>query len=508
VTAPTSGRPPNPPGTYECDTPKKPALNVNRFLDSFYRDDVSERWTLLYYRDEFFVWDDTHYEPLAEGTLRAQVYDTFERGVYWGLVGGRVNGTWEWIDYDIDPAKMNALLQGLKDKVQLDPGVDMPVWLHESDNRPVAAGKEPVDPHAVIPCLNGLLNTATRTLWAHTPRYLNGYAVAYEYEPRATAPQEWLNFLKSLWPDDSDSISTLQEMFGYLLTQRNDQQKMFMLYGAKRGGKGTIIRVLEALMGENNVTGTSIADLNHGDFGLSSLEGKQLAVMSDVRFRSRDDGTAVERLLKITGNDSVLINKKYKQPYTARLTTRFLMASNELPKMTDESGALQNRIILLKFEQSFLGREDLDLERRLREELPGILNWALDGLDRLNERGKFLQPGSGNSALEIITNLSSPSLAFIGECCVISPAGLVGQKELFNMWQSWCAENNVPIGSSIGFGRAIHAAAPMIRVVKRGPKGAQRAMYEGIDVTDAGRALMSQTAALENWLRPNPEGQL
>jgi putative DNA primase/helicase len=59
----------------------------------------------------------------------------------------------------------------------------------------------------------------------------------------------WLDFLNDLWPDDAESIDTLQEIAGYLLTARTDLQKFFMIIGPPRSGKGTIIRVLTALLG-------------------------------------------------------------------------------------------------------------------------------------------------------------------------------------------------------------------------------------------------------------------
>jgi putative DNA primase/helicase len=254
VTAPVGGQPPLPPGINDVENPKQPHLNVIQFLDAKYSDPTSGKWTLIWYHEAFYVWVGTHWRILHEDTLYTEVYEYFEDSMYWALVGGAVNGVWQWVDFNIDPAKMNALMQGIKAKTLVDAGVDMPAWLGSAAN--IALTEEEwrerpgADPHEMIACQNGLLYTRTRSLWGQTPRFLNDFAVEYNYEPNVDAPQEWLNFLKSLWPEDPESINTLQEMYGYLLTQRNDHQKMFFLYGAKRGGKGTIIRVLEALMGQ------------------------------------------------------------------------------------------------------------------------------------------------------------------------------------------------------------------------------------------------------------------
>ncbi|MFN9953218.1 MAG: NTP-binding protein, partial [bacterium] len=69
-------------------------------------------------------------------------------------------------------------------------------------------------------------------------------ALDFDYDSKACQPREWLDFLASLWPSDPESVQALAEMFGYLLTDDTGQQKMFMLVGPPRSGKGTILRVL------------------------------------------------------------------------------------------------------------------------------------------------------------------------------------------------------------------------------------------------------------------------
>lgn len=494
-----------PPGKVRVDPPKRPHLNVIRFLNAKYGYVIGHedgdpnkpilRWTIVFYRDSFYVWVGAHWRTLAAPTLEAEMYEYFKDGMYVGQVGSGQNAVPAWMDFDPDPGKMNALMKGVVNETLLDQEVNMPVWFENDKNQPMP--EQPVSPYEIVPCQNGLLNTNTRLMWALTPRYFNSFSVSYDYDENAPVPQEWLTFLKSVWPDDQQSIDCLQEWFGYLLTQRNDQQKMLMLYGAKRAGKGTIIRVLTAMMGENNVTSTSMAELNDPNFGLAGLPGKQLAVMGDLRFRSRDDGTAIERLLKITGDDTVLINRKHKDAYPAHLTTRFLIASNELPKMQDESGALQSRIVLLKFKQSFLGREDHTLEERLMRELPGVLNWSLDGLKRLNKRIAeehigFIQPDDGKEDLKLITELSSPIIAFITECCELSPAAAIPKRELFGVWKLWCQEVNQQPGTQTGFGKALKAVDPSIRAdLRLGPRGQQKECYGGIDLNTAGQAYRS-----------------
>ena len=85
-----------------------------------------------------------------------------------------------------------------------------------------------------------------------------------------------------------------------------------------------------------------------------------------------------------------------------------MFLTNELPGMRDASGALAGRFVILRLTESFYGKEDHQLTNRLRDELPGILNWAIEGWHRLRERGHFVMPSSAQEAVEEVADLGSP----------------------------------------------------------------------------------------------------
>jgi len=103
----------------------------------------------------------------------------------------------------------------------------------------------------------------------------------------------------------------------------------------------------------------------------------------------------VERLLCISGEDALTIERKFLEAVTLKLPTRFMFLANELPRVDDASAALSSRFLVVQLENSFYGREDRQLTVRLLRELPGILRWALEGWRRLQARGCFAQPASG-----------------------------------------------------------------------------------------------------------------
>jgi putative DNA primase/helicase len=181
-------------------------------------------------------------------------------------------------------------------------------------------------------------------------------------------------------------MAALQEFFGYVVSGRLDLHKILLLVGPTRAGKGVIARTLTALVGNANVAGPTLSSLA-GDFGLAPLLGKPLAIVSDARLAGRGSQVVVERLLAVSGEDTITVNRKYKDQWTGKLPSRFMVISNELPQLGDASAAIAGRFVTLLLSKSWYGQEDLALEGRIREELSGILNWALDGLERLNRGG-------------------------------------------------------------------------------------------------------------------------
>ncbi len=287
-----------------------------------------------------------------------------------------------------------------------------------------------------------------------------------------------------MWPEDEQSRDALAEVMGYILGGGTDLQKIFMLVGPLRSGKGTIGRVLTGLLGAHNVAAPTLAGLTT-NFGLSPLIGRPLGLISDARLSTRADGTvAVERLLSISGEDSLTIDRKYRDPWTGRLPTRFMVLTNEVPRFTDASGALASRFIVLVLTNSFFGQEDPGLTDALLAEAPGIFNWSLDGLDRLNARGYFEMPAVVPRPPSSASRISLPrSPRSYGTVASSVPVHEVRKDELWTAWKDWCQdEGKDRAGTKAVLFRDLHAAYPGLREVRhRTPASEIRDRYiEGI----------------------------
>jgi len=333
-----------------------------------------------FYRSEFFVYERGSYRKSDSADIRAAIWAFLEEAQ-------RLD------DKHLEEFKptltiVSNVVDALRAVCHLDSQHDTPMWLEGAQ---VPQARHPADEILVV--ANGLLHVPTRELHEATPAFFTTSASEAAFDKGATAPQ-WNRFLDEVFPHDPKARDLLQEWFGYNLTPITYLQKVMLIIGPKRGGKGIMLRVLTALLGSSSVAAMTLADLAK-DFGKKKLIGKPACVMSDVRFSKRSDPASVaENLLSISGEDAVCIQRKFLDDWIGRLRTRFTMATNELPRLEDSSGALVERFLVLQLTQSWAGREDTTLFDRLNGELPGILNWALVGYGRLMESRRFDMPDS------------------------------------------------------------------------------------------------------------------
>ncbi len=272
-----------------------------------------------------------------------------------------------------------------------------------------------------------------------------------------------------------------RQYFGYALSADTSQQKILAIVGPRRSGKGTTARVLTRLLGKDHIAAPTLASMAT-NFGLEALIGKQLAIVSDVRLGNRTDQAAItERLLSISGEDSLTIDRKYKPAWTGRLSVRFLLLTNELPRLADASGALVGRLLMLLLTRSFFGREDPGLTQKLLTNMEGILNWAHAGYLSLRERGHFVQPGSSEEAITQMEHLGSPVRAFAHEQCEVGPAFEVPRDKFYGEYKIWCDGAGIKPAGKEMVGRDLRAVVPTLRDERpRNEDGKRVRKYIGI----------------------------
>jgi putative DNA primase/helicase len=401
--------------------PTVPLDVADRYVREVY--DLDGEPTLRFWRGDFYTWRGSHWREFDEITLTSKVADVLRHATYTGAAATPTELPWKPTPPKLKQVvdSMRYIIRCLRDK---EADAD------DSSGRGVTFA-------------NGVLDLSTRELHKHSPAWFNLAALPYDYDPHAPEPIEWLKFLKSLW-GDGDEIALLQEWIGYLVSGRTDLQKLIFLIGVPGAGKGVITKVCEDLVGKDNHAPLYPESLV-GDFGLEKAVGKVLLTMGDARFSTKVARDALQKILTIVGGDSVPVTRKYKKPWEGVLGGRFMISTNEPPNIPDSANALSRRTLLLYFRESFVGREDRKLPLRLRAELPGILNWAMEGYDRLVSLGEdtdnWTRPASSVAILREIEEMGAPVRAFLRECCRRSEDGATAKSKLYAAWVSWCGEH-------------------------------------------------------------------
>lgn len=365
---------------------KKTAIGIDRYelaQDFLKETAIGGQPTRWFWRGGWYVWSGTHYQQVGQEFIERDVLQFLRDKTVAVINVGTIRGVVDLL----------RLLQVCE--VQ-----QAPAWIQ---------GHSDLTAAQLFPVKNGLLrlreNYAPEVL-PHTPAFWGLSASDFLYSKDASCCS-WNRFLDQLWSDDFQTRSVLQEWVGYCLLPNTSQQKILAIMGPPRSGKSTIGRVLTELLGRQNVASPSIRSLS-GQFGLWGMLDKSLAIIPDATLPK--PCPALEELLKsISGEDSVDIHRKGMPPLTGiRLPTRLMLLANEPPTFHDPSGALERRLIVLRTERSFFNREDIQLTNRLLEELPGILNWAIEGLERLWNRGHFPETRKVMSPEKILDNLPTP----------------------------------------------------------------------------------------------------
>jgi putative DNA primase/helicase len=180
----------------------------------------------------------------------------------------------------------------------------------------------------------------------------------------------------------------LQEFIGYCLLPDTRYQKALFLQGSGANGKSTFINIISNFFGKEHVSAVSLQQLESNKFMTANLHGKYINVFSDLpAFAMRD--TSVTKSV-ITG-DAIEVQRKFKSPFTFNPTVKIIVAANEFPEIPNPNIAFFRRWVIIQFKNIFIQNPVIDIEKRffVEDAKSAILNWALDGLKRLQARGKF-----------------------------------------------------------------------------------------------------------------------
>ena len=257
-------------------------------------------------------------------------------------------------------------------------------------------------------------------------------------------PKQWLKFLSELLYEED--ILTLQEFVGYCLLPVNFAQRMLLIIGNGGEGKSRIGIVLSAMMGQYMVNG-SLAKVESSPFARADLQNRLLLVDDDLRLEALATTNYIKSI--VTAEQPMDLEKKGQQSYQAMLYCRIMAFGNgNLRSLHDRSHGFFRRQIILTTKPLDPKRVDDPFlaKRIIRDELEGVLMWAMEGLMRLlgnNFQITVSQRARENVRVAIAEGNNVPEFLDSTGYIRKDPAGTISSRRLYQLYRDWCMDNEV-----------------------------------------------------------------
>lgn len=314
-----------------------------------------------------------------------------------------------------------------------------------------------IDNISEIPLMNGILNIFTRELSKHTPNKIFFNKLPIEYNPSSECPNI-IKHLKTILKDKDDLLVVL-ELIGFLLLKEYRFEKAFMFVGYGRNGKSKTIELMKRFLGAENCSNLPLRALHEESFSLSELFGKMANLASDL---SRTDLEETGMIKSLIGRDTIQSKRKYLRDLNFVNFAKMIFAANELPKIYDTTDGFWTKWVLLEFPYKFIKEKEYNKlnefekdnyrilnpniieELTTSEELSGLLNLALDGLDRLLKNKDFSYSKNTKEVKDLWIRKSDSFTAFCYDHIKEDLEGKISKKELRRLYHKYRKKHKVP----------------------------------------------------------------
>ena len=290
---------------------------------------------------------------------------------------------------------------------------------------------------------SGILDLATGRISPHNSELYMTRMLGTSMPVTPKNPVLWLRFLDDIFDGDKELIRYVQKSLGYSLSGLTSEQCVFFLYGSGRNGKSTFLEVIRTILGEyaTNIQPESIMVKNNNSSAntdIARLKGARLVTSVEPNEGMRLNEGLIKQL---TGDDMVTARKLYGDEFEYRPEFKLWLATNHKPTIRGTDLGIWRRIHIIPFVKIIPeDKVDKNLGEKLREEMPDILAWMMDGY-RLWKYEGLHKPKAVEDSVKEYRNEMDVIAAFLASD-YIAEGGEIKASVLYAIYCQWAAESN------------------------------------------------------------------
>jgi len=293
----------------------------------------------------------------------------------------------EGIYKPIEEEGMKRIIQYIADKVE--------VKINEADRNEIlnnikakvyiADVKTDEEISNLIPFKNGYFNIKENKFHRYTPAKIFFSKLNTDYNENTKEPTVFLKFLNDITQGNEKKKNLILDMMTYTLYRANPYEKMFVLVGSGANGKSTLLKLIEDILGKENISSRTLHDLAENRFATADLEGKFANLVYELKSQ---DIKEFDKVKALVSGDTVTAERKFAPSFMFRNFAKLIFATNVIPTILDETDAVYRRIVLIEFNAKFEGerRDPFMLEKLLREK-EGIVKLLMQRLSTVIQKG-------------------------------------------------------------------------------------------------------------------------
>lgn len=404
--------------------------NARRLTERFGQDlRYSHAW------NQWLTWDGRHWEPDDTGAAERHAKEIADTLLEDSALLKDINfEKGEALEKHARRTQSRRSIQDMLTLAQTEPGI--PVRIDNLDQDPLA-----------LTVNNGTIDLTTGQLRPHDRADLITKLIPITHNPEADCPV-WLATLHYIFRGDEEILDFFQRFTGYTMTGLVTEQILLIAYGTGANGKSTVTTILQELLGpyavQANPNLLMAKDRDTHPTEIASLYGKRLAIASELE---QGKAFAEVTVKQLTGGDKITARRMREDFWEFNPTHKILIATNHKPVIRGTDHAIWRRIRLLPFTVTIPPeKRDPNLPALLRTELPGILNWAIEGARKYLEDGLPTPAAVMEATASYETEMDMLG-DFIQECCHINPGGFAKAADVYTTYQRWAISSGYrPLG--------------------------------------------------------------